>query len=104
MLKPPPPLTAKALYGYQPSLAVAVVGAVIFTGIATYTCYQYVRNRTWFLYMLIVGVLCKQLSPVIFSRLTRAPPVETASIISRVISIADPSNVWAFLIAYLVPM
>jgi hypothetical protein len=62
MPNPNPPVSAKALYGYQPSLGVAVIGAIIFTSVAGYTFYQYVRNRTWFLYMLILGVLRKRLS------------------------------------------
>lgn len=59
MASSPPPATAKALYGYDPSLPLAVVSAMILISISGYTIYQYVRHRTWYLYMLILGALCE---------------------------------------------
>lgn len=47
------------LFEYNPSLAAAVIFAVLF-GFATFThAYQLVRTRTWFMLAFLIGGVCE---------------------------------------------
>ncbi|KAF1997540.1 hypothetical protein P154DRAFT_496760 [Amniculicola lignicola CBS 123094] len=43
-------------YLYKPSVVIAVIGVVLFTGVSLVLFYQFVKHRTWFLWALVIGM------------------------------------------------
>jgi hypothetical protein len=54
------PTTAFQLYHYDPSLAAAVISAIIFLVTTSVHIWQMFKHRTWFFVAFIVGGLCKK--------------------------------------------
>ncbi|KAF1994439.1 hypothetical protein P154DRAFT_31458 [Amniculicola lignicola CBS 123094] len=71
-------------YIYDPSIPLAIVGAVIFPLISAFLIYQYVRYRSWFFWAAIIGVI-----------------MEMAGFICRIISATDEHKDLPFLISFL---
>ncbi|KAF2020051.1 hypothetical protein BU24DRAFT_132685 [Aaosphaeria arxii CBS 175.79] len=70
-------------YIYDPSIPLAIVGAIIFPVLSAYILYQYIRHRSWFWWAAVIGVL-----------------METMGFISRLVSATDEHNDLPFLIAF----
>jgi hypothetical protein len=54
------PTTAFQLYHYDPSLAAAVISAIIFLVTTLVHIWQMFKHRTWFFVAFIVGGFCKE--------------------------------------------
>jgi hypothetical protein len=51
-------------YIYDPSVPLATVGAILFILISLFSVYQYIRNRSWFFWAAVIGVLCLSLGHI----------------------------------------
>jgi hypothetical protein len=56
-----------SIYGYEPSVTVAVVGVISLVSATGLVVFLYFKHRAWFLYMLVVGALS---ASVLFPRRT----------------------------------
>jgi len=71
-------------YIYDPSEALAIIGCVLVVIISAFSCYQFVRHRSWFFWTAVIGVLMLSLG-----------------FINRLVSASDESEDNPFLVAWL---
>ena len=46
-------------YGYTPSIAISIIGALVFFITSSYLVFQYFRTKCWFLFAIIIGALSR---------------------------------------------
>jgi hypothetical protein len=71
-------------YIYDPSIPIAIVGAIIIPLISFFLVYQYIRYRSWFFWAALIGVL-----------------MESVGFICRAVSTSDEQHDLPFLISFL---
>ena len=47
------------LYGYEPSMPLAIIGTILFLGVTLITVIQFFHNKTWCFWPMIIGALSK---------------------------------------------
>jgi hypothetical protein len=47
------------LYGYEPSIPLAIIGTILFLGVTLITVIQFFHNKTWCFWPMIIGALSK---------------------------------------------
>jgi uncharacterized membrane protein YraQ (UPF0718 family) len=67
--------TTEAMFGYDPSMPMAWIAGIIFSVTTLVHIYQYFKHRSWYLYLMLLGVL-----------------METFGYWTRVIAIKNPNN------------
>lgn len=80
-------MIAMSLYTYYPNKPIAILAAVLFSGVAGYHTFLFFRLKTFFFFCMLFGVY-----------------MELAGLLFRCISSFHPDNVSAFLISYLTIM
>lgn len=72
------------LYGYEPSMPLAIIGAILFLGVTLIAVIQFFHNKTWCFWPMIVGGL-----------------VESSSFIARGVSVGNSKNLNALPLQYI---
>lgn len=72
------------LYGYEPSMPLAIIGVILFLGVTLIAIIQFFHNKTWCFWPMIIGAL-----------------IESSAFIARGVSVGNPKNLNAFLLQYL---
>lgn len=92
---------ASDMFSYDASLPMAWIGGVVFSLTALFHVFQYFKNRSFYLYLFMIGVFSKCLLIVHQCLALTGMVVEVASYWCRVVAIKNPNNGAASSMTYL---